>query len=126
MSSLLTEIVIESNDPSRAAAFWSSALGWELHEYQPGSVPWMSASGDPEQHDLKLVFVKARDAARPGNRLYLNPSGCELADEVERLCELGATRAATTGSGSAGSGTPWVALVDPGGTGLTVLPSRVD
>jgi hypothetical protein len=126
VSSLLTEIVIESADPSRAAAFWSAALGWELCEYQPGNVPWISASGDPEKHDLKLVFVTARDAARPRNRLYLNPSGCELADEVERLCELGATKAAPTGPGPAGSGSPWVALVDPGGTGLTVLPSRVD
>ena len=126
MSSLLTEIVIESTDPARAAAFWRAALGWELRQYQPGNVPWISVSGDSEQHDLKLVFVRARDAARPVNRLYLNPSGCELADEIERLCDLGATRPKPTDAGSTGAGTPWVALVDPGGTGLTVLASRVD
>ncbi|MGO9344576.1 MAG: VOC family protein [Acidimicrobiales bacterium] len=126
MSSLLTEIVIESTDPARAAAFWSAALGWELREYQPGNVTWMSASGDPEQHDLKLVFVRARDGNRPANRLYLNPFGCELADEVERLRKLGATKMSPTDEASTGAGTPWVALVDPGGTGLTVLASRVD
>jgi len=127
MSSLLTEIVIESNDPVGAATFWSAALGWERREYQPGSVPWVSATGDPEQHDLKLVFVRARDARHPANRLYLNPHGCDLPDEVGRLCELGATLAPGTDSDAGGSGaaTPWVSLVDPGGTGLTVLPQRI-
>ena len=62
MSSLLTEIVIESTDPVHAATFWSAALGWEIREYMPGNVPWMSASGDPDQHDLKLVFVRAHDS----------------------------------------------------------------
>lgn len=123
MSSVLTEIVIESADPVRAATFWSEALGWELREYMPGNVPWTSASGDPEQHDLKLVFVNAREGRQPGNRLYVNPSGCDMSDEVERLRGLGATRPDATGNGSQ---TPWVALVDPGGTGLTILPARVD
>ncbi len=126
MSSLLTEVVIESTDPVRAAAFWSSALGWELREYLPGNVPWTSATGDPDQHDLKLVFVKAPEGRAPRNRLYVNPAGCELADEVQRLCELGATVADTPAVQSAGAGAPWVALVDPGGTSMTVLPSRVD
>ena len=55
MSALLTEIVIESSDPESSAAFWSGALGWELRRYMPGNLPWMSASGDPAEHDLKLV-----------------------------------------------------------------------
>jgi hypothetical protein len=120
MSSVLTEIVIESNDPAGAAAFWSATLEWELRTYDPGNVPWMSASGDPDQHDLKLVFVKARPGRPPGNRLYLNPSGGALADEVRRLSALGATE--ETG----GPDTPWVALVGPGGTGLTLLPTPID
>jgi catechol 2,3-dioxygenase-like lactoylglutathione lyase family enzyme len=120
MSALLTEIVIESTDPPRAAAFWSRALGWELHEYMPGNVPWMSASGQSEQHDLKLVFVPVRDGRPPGSRLYLNPVGCELAEEVDRLASLGAR------SDGEGSTNPWVAMVDPGGIGLTVLPTRID
>jgi hypothetical protein len=126
MGSLLTEIVIESSDPVRAATFWSAALGWELREYEPGKVPWMSESGDPEKHDLKLVFVRASRGREPSNRLYLNPSGCELSDEVERLRALGATPPDAAGLGDAEHDTPWVALVDPGGTGLTVLPSRVN
>lgn len=125
MSSHLTEIVIESTDPVRATNFWSAALGWELREYVPGNIPWISATGDPEQHDLKLVFVTASEARSPSNRLYLNPAGCDLANEVKRLCGLGATVTDATGAGSE-QGTPWIALIDPGGTGLTVLPSRVD
>ena len=126
MSCILTEIVIESTDPTGAAAFWSEALGWKLREYQPGNVPWMSASGDADQHDLKLVFVQARDERAQGNRLYFNPSGCQLSDEVERLRGLGATLAATTRAAGTQPETPWVALVDPGGTGFTLLPSLVD
>src|SRR5579864_4325006 len=119
MSSVLTEIVIESADPVRAAAFWSAALDWELREYQPGSVPWISASGDPDQHDLKLVFVQLPESREPRNRLFVNPSGSELSDELRRLCDLGATMAAE--KRTANADTPWVTLVDPGGTGLTVL-----
>jgi predicted enzyme related to lactoylglutathione lyase len=130
MGSALTEIVIESTDPVRAATFWSEALGWELREYRPGNVPWVSASGDPAQHDLKLVFVRAREGRPPGNRLYLNPRGSELPDEVRRLCALGATESSPKGAGATGgraaAATPWVALVDPGGTGLTVLPDRIE
>jgi hypothetical protein len=120
MSALLTEIVIESTDPAASAAFWSGALGWERREYMPGNVPWMSASGDPEKHDLKLVFVKAREGRAPSNRLYLNPVGCDLPEEIGRLSSLGATQ------DGEGSNAPWVAMVDPGGTGLTVLPTRID
>jgi hypothetical protein len=120
MSALLTEIVIESTDPPAAAAFWSAALGWDLQQYLPGNVPWMSASGDSDSHDLKLVFVPARPGRAPGTRLYLNPVGCDLAQEIGRLTSLGATEEAE------GTATPWVAMVDPGGTGLTVLPTRID
>jgi len=126
MGSVLTEIVIESTDPAGAAEFWSAALGWQRQEYAPGNVQWISASGDPEEHDLNLDFVRVRHGHEPTNRLYVNPSGCDLPDEVERLCGLGATRVDTTGAGTKERQTPWVPLVDPGGTGLTLLPARVD
>jgi catechol 2,3-dioxygenase-like lactoylglutathione lyase family enzyme len=126
MGSVLTEIVIESPDPQRAAAFWSAALGWELRAHQPGDIPWMSASGDPARHDLKLVFVPVREGRPPSNRLYLNPHGSDLADEVQRLRDLGATTADPTGGRATATETPWVALVDPVGTGLTILPDRID
>ncbi len=126
MASVLTEIVIESADPGGAAAFWSAALGWEVGHHQPGNVPWISASGDPAHHDLKLVFVRGRDGRPPTNRMYLNPSGAEMAEEVQRLTDLGATPAEPSGRAASGPDIPWVALVDPGGTGLTILPDRID
>jgi predicted enzyme related to lactoylglutathione lyase len=120
MGSALTEIVIQSADPEAAAAFWSAALGWELRRYQPGDVPWISATGDPEDHDLKLVFVPVPEGQPPANRLYVNPVGSDLPEELARLTSLGARRVGE------GSKAPWVAMVDPGGTGLTVLPHRLD
>jgi hypothetical protein len=85
----------------------------------------MSATGDPDEHDLKLVFVRTRPGHEPSNRLYVNPRGSDLSDEVQRLCDLGAIVAGTTAV-EADRQTPWVALVDPGGTSLTVLRARVD
>jgi hypothetical protein len=120
MGSALTEIVIESTDPHAAAAFWSEALGWDLRAHMPGNVPWISASGDPGSHDLKLVFVAVRPGRAPQTRLYLNPVGCALPDEVRRLSSLGAVE------GDQGEQTPCVALAGPGGTGLTILPDRID
>jgi hypothetical protein len=120
MAARLTELVIESYDPLAAATFWSGALGWELHEYMPGHVPWLSASGEASGHDLKLVFVKTRPDRPPGTRLYLNPLGSELPEEITRLTSLGA---AATAEGSAN---PWVSMTDPTGTGFTILPDRID
>ena len=120
MGARLSEIVIESTDPAAAAEFWSRALGWQRRAHQPGDVPWVSASGDPAGPDLKLVFVPLREGRPPGNRLYVNPVGAPLDEEVARLTGLGAHRA------TEGTKAPWVALVDPGGTALTVLPNRED
>ena len=117
--SALTEIVIESADPEAAADFWSAALRWQRREHQPGPVPWVSASGDPHAHDLKLVFVPARPGSDAGTRLYLNPVGASFEQELRRLCSLGAQREQRT------TGSPWVALVDPGGTGFTLLPDPI-
>ncbi len=121
MSSLLTEIVLESNHPSATAEFWASALGWELRTHQPGDVPWVSASGDPDQHDLKLVFVSARDPERLRNRLYVNPQGADLADEVARLKGIGATSLDVPEQAA-----PLVRLRDPGGVVLNLLANRID
>lgn len=120
MAAQLTELVIESVDPLAAATFWSGALGWALNEYMPGHVPWLSASGEPGGHDLKLVFVPARPDRPPGTRLYLNPVGSELPEEISRLTSLGATAAAE------GSPNPWVSMTDPAGGGFTILPNRID
>jgi hypothetical protein len=120
MAAQLTELVIESVDPLAAAGFWSGALGWDLHEYMPGHVPWLSASGEASAHDLKLVFVKARPDRPPGTRLYLNPLASEMPEEINRLTSLGAT---TTAEGSTN---PWVSMTDPAGTGFTILPNRID
>ncbi len=119
---LLAEIVIESTDPAAAAAFWSDTLGWPLRAHQPGDVPWISQSGDPEQPDLKLVFVGARPPAEgrsaQSHRFYLRP-GDQAAAEVDRLVALGANLAPTA------TVTPWVRLIDPGGLEFSVLPDPV-
>jgi hypothetical protein len=77
-------------------------------------VPWVSASGKPEERDLKLVFVPARDPANLRNRLYVNATE-DSARERERLVELGATGEAPNPA------IPVIPLVEPGGTSLVLL-----
>jgi len=114
MVAVLAEIVIESADPTAAAAFWAATLGWSQRRHEPGGVPWVSASGDPAGDDLKLVFVAA-GAGAPATRLYLSPAGASQEQELARLAALGATRADPTAD------RPWVRLVDPGGTSFSLL-----
>ena len=101
MVAVLAEIVIESADPTAAAAFWAATLGWSQRRHEPGGVPWVSASGDP--------------AGAPATRLYLSPAGASQEQELARLAALGATRADPTAD------RPWVRLVDPGGTSFSLL-----
>jgi hypothetical protein len=110
----LAEIVIESDDPVAAATFWSAALGWPLHTYEPGAIPWVSASGEATGADLKLVFVPVGPGRPASTRLYLRPDQ-PLDDAVAHLQALGARRPDDERR------QPWVPLVDPGGTGFTVL-----
>ena len=121
MSSVLSEIVIDCADPERVAAFWAAALGWEP---QRGSgFVWMSASGQPVDPGRVLVFVPVPEPKAGKNRVHidLSPTGCEQAEEVERLLALGASRV-DIGQGEV----PWVVLADPEGNEFCVLARRLD
>jgi predicted enzyme related to lactoylglutathione lyase len=119
MAAELSEFVIESADPLAAASFWAEALAWQLRTHQPGDVPWVSASGNADAPDLKLVFVPPRRGEPGAMHMYLR-AGSDLGEEVERLCGLGASRKEALGPPP-----PWTALVDPGGAGFSVMAPDV-
>jgi predicted enzyme related to lactoylglutathione lyase len=121
MTSVLTEIVVDCSDPERVAAFWSNVLDWRPQ--RGDGFVWMSASGEQEIPDLKLVFVTVPEAKTVKNRVHLdvNPHGCDQEEEVERLLALGARRV-DIGQGDV----PWVVLADPEGNEFCVLRRRVD
>jgi predicted enzyme related to lactoylglutathione lyase len=121
MASVLTEICIDCNDPARVAAFWGEVLGWPVIETDNGFL-WSSATGHYTARPL-LVFAPVPEPKTVKDRIHLDvsPSGCDQAEELERLLSLGATRV-DVGQGDV----PWIVLADPEGNEFCLLGRRVD
>jgi hypothetical protein len=122
LAAVFRELVIDSTDPARLAAFWAAALDWVAVPHGDGDW-WVTASGDPDGPGPVLTFLGVPEAKTVKNRLHLdlNPTGCEQATELERLLGLGARRA-DVGQGDA----PWVVLADPEGNEFCLLERRLD
>ena len=120
MASRFTELVIDSHDPERLAAFWQEVLGCPTMERGSDGGPyvWIGGGGSP----VELVFVPVPETKAVKNRIHIdvNPSDWDQAEEVERLLALGA-RHADVGQGDVS----WVVLADPEGNEFCVLSSRV-
>ena len=121
MASVLTEIVIDCEQPERVARFWGDVLGWPVVADDHGYF-WSSATGRDAAPWPLLTFVAVPEPKTTKNRLHIdvNPSGADQAEELERLVNLGARRV-DVGQGDA----PWVVLADPEGNEFCLLASRV-
>ena len=123
MATRAVHIVIDAADPSRLAAFWAEALGWEVASDEPDEVVVAPAGFDyPNPAALPLVFVPVADLKAARNRVHLDlatTSDEHQAAEVERLLALGATRV-DIGQGKV----PWEVLADPEGNEFCVLEPR--
>ena len=122
MASVLTEIVIDCNDVRVVADFWSAVLGWAVQESERGEL-WMSASGDHTARPF-LVFEPVDEKKTVKDRVHIdvNPTGCEQAEELERLLALGATQVNV----GQPDDVPWVVLADPEGNEFCLLRRRID
>ncbi len=124
--------VVDARDHRAQAAWWSRVLGWQV-AFEDGHQavvipPWASeaAAGTPfERVPPGLVFLAQGGGPKTGkNRLHLDlaPSpGSDLEAEVQRLVDMGATRA-DIGQGDV----PWAVLADPEGNEFCVLTPRAD
>ena len=121
MASVFREVVIDCIEPERVARFWADILDWPLTVEKDGEC-WLSATGSPTDPPL-LVFVRVPEAKAVKNRIHLdvNPSGCDQAEELERLLSLGA-RQVDVGQGDV----PWIVLADPEDNEFCLLGRRVD
>ncbi len=119
MASKFTELIVDSADPERLAAFWMAALTWQPTGRYAGAVE----IADPGGSGPSVTFVPVSEPKTVKNRLHIdvNPVGCEQEQEVERLVGLGARRI-DIGQGESG----WVVLADPEGNEFCVLRSRVE
>jgi hypothetical protein len=126
MTSKFTELAIDCADPIGLARFWCSVLDYEVQDQDDGIV----SIGSPVASEGKnrpgpvpptLTFARVPEGKTVKNRLHLdvNPTDRSQDDEVRRLLDLGARRAAVS-QGDAS----WVTLVDPEGNEFCVLASR--
>jgi len=85
MASRFTELVIDSHDPERLAAFWQEVLGCPTMERGSDGGPyvWIGGGGSP----VELVFVPVPETKAVKNRIHIdvNPSDRDQSEEVERL-----------------------------------------
>jgi len=82
------------------------------------------SSDGTENAPLGLGFISVPEGKTVKNRIHLdlNPSGCEQAEELERLLSLGALHK-DIGQGREVS---WVVLEDPEGNEFCLLRTRKD
>ena len=91
----LNHAVLYVADVAAAVAFYTDALGFEVHHLVPGRAAFLGAPGSANDHDLGL-FEVADGAAPPGRYLGLYHLAwevgtlAELADIRERLVAHGA------------------------------------
>ena len=122
MASVLREVVVDCEHPDLVARFWGDVLGWPVVDSGSGFY-WLSSTGEPTAPPPLLVFVPVPEVKTGKNRVHLdvNPSGCDQAEELQRLLALGA-RPVDVGQGDV----PWVVLADPEGNEFCLLGRRVD
>lgn len=118
MGAVLTEVVIDAEDPQVLAAWWAEVLGWQTVEADETGVEIGPATA-PSQ---RWVFVPVPEAKAGNNRIHLdvNPSGCDQAEELSQLRSLGAVDA-DVGQGDQ----TWHVLRDPEGNEICPLRRRV-
>ena len=118
----LAAIVVDAENPSGMARFWTEAAGWELREHDGryDLVP-------PGEVGPRLEFVPTKEPHTVKNRIHLDVApfpNDEQATEVSRLIELGAARAEVGQSDAAPGAVTWVVLTDPEQNEFCVLSSR--
>jgi len=92
MISVIKTVSWDCGDALRLASFWAAALGSDVDEESTPERAFVEASG---WGGPNMWFVSVPEAKTAKNRLHfdLRPFGT-LADEVDRLTELGASVAA--------------------------------
>lgn len=109
-------------DPLRVAEFWQAALDWRMTYQSDEECVLEPPAGSPQDGvSPDLLFLRVPEDKTVKNRLHIDLRPDDQDVEVERLLDLGATRA-DIGQGD----TRWVVLADPAGNEFCGLPPLVD
>jgi predicted enzyme related to lactoylglutathione lyase len=116
MTLRLWTVDVDAHDPRRLGQWWADALGWKV--FYDSEDEFVITT--PDERFPGLVFLKVPEGKAVKNRLHLDFVPDDRDAEVQRLVDLGATRADV---GQKGDET-WVVLADPEGNEFCVLSAR--
>jgi catechol 2,3-dioxygenase-like lactoylglutathione lyase family enzyme len=115
VSTRLTTLCIDANDPLALARFWADTLGWEVDDPTSDEIALLPGDGTP----FHVLFLPVPEPKAGKNRIHLDLVS-ETPDQhremVDRLMALGASPA-DIGQGNV----PWTVLADPEGNEFCVL-----
>jgi hypothetical protein len=124
MACRITELVLDSHDPARLAAFWCEVLDYVVLERVGDSVeigPAEAGFGGPQP---TIVIDRTDQPKRDKLRLHIDVNATDRDQDAElaRLLAAGATRADVGQTGAES----WHVLADPEGNEFCLLRSRVE
>jgi hypothetical protein len=121
----INEIVIDSTDPHRLAAFWCAVLDWVVIDSNDDEVEVRPAgTSDRTSPVPSLMFGRVPEAKTVKDRLHLDvvaTTGSDQAAELQRLLALGAVQV-DIGQGDVS----WHVLADPDGNEFCLLRGVVE
>ncbi len=115
LSTRLTTLCFDANDPLRLARFWAAALSWEVLDATGREIGLMPTDDTP----FPLLFLPVPEPKVGKNRIHLDlvsETPDHHTEMVDRLIALGASRA-DIGQGDV----PWTVMADPEGNEFCVL-----
>ncbi len=122
MACRFSELVVDSRDPEALAAFWAAVLDYRELSREDGAIEIGPETGFGGPAPT-LVFVPVADPTPGKARLHidLSPTDRDQDAELQRLLDLGATRADVGQTGEEN----WHVLADPEGNEFCLLRARV-
>jgi predicted enzyme related to lactoylglutathione lyase len=115
LSTHLTTLCVDANDPLRLARFWAAALGWDIEDETDDEIALLPTDGTP----FLILFLPVPEPKVWKNRIHLDlvsESADHRAEMVEQLTSQGARRI-DIGQGDV----DWTVLADPEGNEFCVV-----
>ena len=109
------EVTYDARDAGRLARFWAEVLGWDVG---PGASEYVAEVGGPRRpsDSVPMLFVQVPEDKVGKSRIHLDLVAEDIATEVARLVEIGATVVHEKREW----GHHWVTLQDPEGNEFCV------
>lgn len=111
------EIVIDCEDPDRAADFWAAVLGY----VRTASAANYRVITDPAGVGPKVILQGVPEAKSGKNRVHIDVLSPDIESEARRLEALGARRLAVHPIEEHGGA--WILMADPDGNEVCVCRS---